>query len=435
MKTNKEKLNDAVGMLDGETVQTAMTRAADMKASRLTRRATLRRRAVILLAACLSLTLMLGALLAIPLMTAEDPAIPETVPQTPIPPATGENPDSFYTEVPLVRLTQLTARDDSTVSEAPMISRGTQSRMDSVYGFIQPFIIMSFDCEEGETVTVNAGVDSLYLVSLPFTEDTDLSIAGSFMDYLIDIYSANDPGSRTLTIDPTTACILVDMPLTRTDLDEDTMTFTVTGEDGATVGAGSVYVGTRYFLDAEAHRLWYEDSILTRSAVLGSVRFDTPEEVTAEQVSELLGSFVAKTEEAKAELDYTPATTEERFAAAQAEIATTVFDGEQIHGSSSGRSAFEYFRIVSVSGTDKSEKNRAFLIFADGTWAEFRVHNDCFAQCHGYACPMGEDGDSHHALVTGCRITLLDGRVFEIAEQEIDGKMMRVPVLISQPAP
>ena len=95
MKTNKEKLNDAVGMLDSETVQDAMTRAADMRKARMTRRAVMRRRATVLLAACLSLTLMLGALLAIPLMTADDPAISESTPsmsETPVPPATDETP-------------------------------------------------------------------------------------------------------------------------------------------------------------------------------------------------------------------------------------------------------------------------------------------------------------------------------------------------------
>ena len=47
LNTNKEKLNDAVGMLDEDTVQTAMIRAADLKETRVARRATLRRRAVV----------------------------------------------------------------------------------------------------------------------------------------------------------------------------------------------------------------------------------------------------------------------------------------------------------------------------------------------------------------------------------------------------
>lgn len=81
MKTDQEKLWDAVGMLDGETVQTAMTRAAHMQAAHTTRRATLRRRAVILTAACLIL-LIAGAFVAIPFMTADEPPPIDTVPPT-----------------------------------------------------------------------------------------------------------------------------------------------------------------------------------------------------------------------------------------------------------------------------------------------------------------------------------------------------------------
>ena len=87
MKTDQEKLWDAVGMLDGETVQTAMTRAAPMQAAHTTRRATLRRRAVILAAACL-LLLIAGAFAAIPFMTADEPPPIDT----PTPSDTAEQP-------------------------------------------------------------------------------------------------------------------------------------------------------------------------------------------------------------------------------------------------------------------------------------------------------------------------------------------------------
>ena len=87
MKTDQEKLWDAVGMLDGETVQTAMTRAAPMQAVHTTRRATLRRRAVILTAACL-LLLIAGAFAAIPFMTADEPPPIDT----PAPSDTAEQP-------------------------------------------------------------------------------------------------------------------------------------------------------------------------------------------------------------------------------------------------------------------------------------------------------------------------------------------------------
>lgn len=437
MKTNKEKLSDAVGMLDGETVQNAMTRAAHIKTNRSLHRATLRRRAVILLAACLSLTLMLGALLAIPLMTADDPSVPDTVPpvhETPVPSVTGESPTLSYTETPMVRLSVLTTRNDSAASDLPALTHNSILQVDSVNGFFRTFIILSFDCEAWETVTVNAETACLFPVGLPFNEETDLNLTGAFMDSLMDICDARDPGSTALTVDPATSCILIMMPRTQTALDEDILTFTVQSKDDVTVGAGSVYLGTRYLLDAEAHRLWYESSALTRSAVLGSVRFDAPEDVTAEQVSDLLGSFTAKAEAAKAELDYSPATPDERYIAARAEIALTVFADEQITGSSTHAGNFLYYQTIRVCDTNKSDKDRGFILFADGTWGEYEIHDHCFEGCHGDGCPAGSEDEFPHMLTKGCRITLTDGRIFELVEQEMEGVMMYVPVLVPQPA-
>lgn len=437
MKTNKEKLNDAVGMLDSETVQDAMTRAADMRKARMTRRAVMRRRATVLLAACLSLTLMLGALLAIPLMTADDPAISESTPsmsETPVPPATDETPTLSYTETSMVRLSLLTTRNDSTVSDTSLFSRSDLPQMDTVNGFFRTFLVLSFDCEAGETVTVNAGTACLFPVDMPFNEDTDLNLTGSFMECLMDIYDGRDPGNTTLTLDPAASCILVMMPKTQTALDEDTLTFTVHNGDSMTVGAGSIYLGTRYLLDAETHRLWYESSALTRSAVLGSVRFDAPEHVATRQVSDLLSSFTAETEAAKAELDYTPVTVEERYIAARAEIALTAFADERITGSSTQAGSFLHYQTIHVSDTDKSEKDRGFLLFADGTWGEYEIHDGCHNGCHGDGCPLGSENEFLHSLTKGCRITLTDGRIFELVEQEIDGMMMYVPVQISETA-
>ncbi len=444
MKTNKEKLNDAVGMLDEETVQRAMTRAASMKESNTLRRTTMCRRAVVLLAACLSLSVMMGVLLAIPLLTADDPTLPETnhgqlTTGESLPLEPGVQPTLSYTDSPMVRLSQLSAGNGSLINSTPMIdpmsiTRNTISRVDEVNGYISTFLVLSFDCDPGETVTVTAETESLHFVGLPFNDDTDLNFLGDFMKTLMKIYDTREPGTDTVTIDPATACILVMMPHTWTALDEDTLTFTVQDESGVNVGAGSVYLGTRYLLDAEAHRLWYESCSLTRSSVLGSVRFDTPEEVTSEQVSELLKSFTAKMAEAKAALDYAPATMEERFVAARAEIAMTAFADERIQGSEKDVGNFLGYQTVLVTGTDQSENDRAFLIFADGTWGEYRVHDHCYSGCHGDGCPNGSETDYRHALMPGCRITLLDGRTFEIVEQEIDGKKMHTPVLVSQAA-
>lgn len=73
-----------------------------------------------------------------------------------------------------------------------------------------------------------------------------------------------------------------------------------------------------------------------------------------------------------------------------------------------------------------------FILFADGTWGEYEIHDGCFEGCHGDGCPAGSEDDYPHALTKGCRITLADGRIFELVEQEIDGSMMYVPVPISE---
>ena len=435
MKTNQEKLNDAVGMLDGETVQTAMTRAAYMKEARMTRRAVFRRRAAVVLAACLSLTLMLGALLAVPLMTAEDPSIGET---TPGGPTTDDEFPFTYTEASLVRLSLLSSDVGEEVVDTPLITRELDSmpQVEEFNSFFWSLLVVSFDCEAGETVTVNAQTESLHYVGIPYTEDTDLNFGGDFMKSLWNVYENREDAVSSMTIDPATSCIVIFMPHTKTPLDEETLTFTVQNEDNVTVGAGSVYVGMRYLVDAELHRLWYDSCTITRSAVLGSVRLDDPANVTAEQVDELLASFTAKTEEVKASLDYAPVTMNEHFATACAEIVRQEFDGEQVTGISSNHGSHRGYYTITVTSTDKSDSDRAFLIFADGTWGEYRVHENCWHDCHGGGCPMEDmfGVGCNHSLMVGCRITLLDGRVFEIVEQEIDGKLWEVPVEITKTA-
>ena len=53
-RNNRDKLNDAVGMLDEELVQSAMLHVEGIRAARVTRRAVIRRRVAILAAACLT---------------------------------------------------------------------------------------------------------------------------------------------------------------------------------------------------------------------------------------------------------------------------------------------------------------------------------------------------------------------------------------------
>ena len=419
--TNKEKLNDAVGMLDGEIVQTAMTRAADLKATRLAHRAILRRRAAVLLAACLSLTLLVGAMLAIPMMTPDEP------------PVTSEE-DIFpaYVETPMVRLTRLSSTEAATVSdpEIPFIQTGVQ--MSSVSYHVL-YNVLTIDCEPGETVTVNADSNCLYVVNMPLTEDTDLSPWGDFYKALAypdpqPVISLVSRRVDSVTFDPATSCVAVQLRMTEAELDETLLTFTVTDGKGSIVGVGSLYVGVQHLVSDTTSNT-RDNLSIARSAVLGSIRFTEPSSATEEQAHELVKSFAARAEDCKAALDYTPATKDERKIDTMAEIVNTEFTAGQVGAWGCGSSSWNDFYNFHIESADTG-KERNFIVFDSGEWFEFLVHGDCHhSPCHLY-CPNAALGE-HHAITDGCRLTATDGRVYEYVREICDriesGTLVLIP--------
>ena len=412
LNTNQEKLNDAVGMLDGEIVQTAMTRAADLKETRIVRHATLRRRAVVLLAACLSLTLMIGALLAIPLMTPHDP------------PVTSEE-DIFpaYVETPMVRLTRLSSTEAATVSdpEIPFIQTGVQ--MSSVSYHVL-YNVLTIDCEPGETVTVNADSNCLYVVNMPLTEDTDLSPWGDFYKALAypdpqPVISLVSRRVDSVTFDPATSCVAVQLRMTEAELDETLLTFTVTDGKGSIVGVGSLYVGVQHLVSDTTSNT-RDNLSITRSAVLGSVRFKDPSSVTEEQARELTEEFADRVDDCKAALDYSPVTKDERKITAMAEIVNTEFAEENNGAWGCGFSSWNDFYNFHIESLETGME-RNFIIFDSGEWFEFLVHGNCHnSPCHLY-CPNSAMGE-HHAIIEGCRLTATDGRLYEYVIEIRDGQ-------------
>lgn len=422
--TNKEKLNDAVGMLDGETVQTAMTRAADLKANRLIRRATLRRRAVVLLAACLSLTLLVGAMLAIPMMTPDEP------------PVTSEE-DIFpaYVETPMVRLTRLSSTEAATVSDPEIPSIQTGVQMSSLSYHIL-YNVLTIDCEPGETVTVNADSKCLYVVGMPLTVDTDLSPWGDFYKALKypdeqPVLSMDGRRADSVTFDPATSCVAVQLRMSEAELDEALLTFTVTDGEGSIVGVGSLYVGVQHLVSDTASHV-RDNLSVSRSAVLGSVRFTDPSSVTGEQAQELAEKFADRVDDCKAALDYTPATKDERKITVMAEIVNTEFADGQIGAWGCGFSSWNDFYNFHMESLETG-KERNFIIFDSGEWFEFLVHGNCHnSPCHLY-CPNSALGE-HHAIIEGCRLTATDGRVYEYVMQVCDGKDAGTLILVSDKA-
>ena len=419
--TNKEKLNDAVGMLDGEIVQTAMTRAADLKATRLAHRAILRRRAAVLLAACLSLTLLVGAMLAIPMMTPDEP------------PVTSEE-DIFpaYVETPMVRLTRLSSTEAATVSdpEIPFIQTGVQ--MSSVSYHVL-YNVLTIDCEPGETVTVNADSNCLYVVNMPLTEDTDLSPWGDFYKALAypdpqPVISLVSRRVDSVTFDPATSCVAVQLRMTEAELDETLLTFTVTDGKGSIVGVGSLYVGVHHLVSDTTSNT-RDNLSITRSAVLGSVRFKDPSSVTEEQARELTEEFADRVDDCKAALDYSPVTKDERKITAMAEIVNTEFAEENNGAWGCGFSSWNDFYNFHIESLETGME-RNFIIFDSGEWFEFLVHGNCHnSPCH-LDCPNSALGE-HHAIMEGCRLTATDGRVYEYVREICDGKEAGTLILVS----
>lgn len=440
--TNKEKLNDAVGMLDGEILQTAMTRAADMRMTRLTRRATLRRRAAVLLAACLSLTLLVGALLAIPLMRADE-----------TPAASEKNTFPAYAEAPMVKLISLSATETATVSDPAIPSEPINTHLESIESILKSYLVLSFDCEPGETITVCSEDACLGLIGQPLGEDTDLSPSGEYIRLAKQIFHEGglyqldkevNYFQRELTVDPSTSSIRVDIPRKSAGGQNDAiLRFTVKNGEGQITGAGSIYVCIRYALNREEMDVtWMLKDEVTRSAVLGSVRFDDPAAVTEEQARALTDTFAARAEEVKATLSFEPATAHERLMYARASIVAALYDGRRISGFSTSVGGSKDYSVFSVSiqtgeGNEDREEHR-FLIFSDYTWVEMTVcpTEACnLWMCHGCdACPVTQQEGIHHPLAVGCVLTTVDGRVFEMTAQERDGIMMCVPVEITSAA-
>ncbi len=448
MKNNKDKLNDAMGMMDENTVQDAMTYADIMKAAaiaRASRCALLRRRAAVIVAACLALTLMAGAILAVPLLTADEPAV--TDPSATDGPANVTSVPSakdFYVDAPLVKLAQLSATEVADISDPdnPVEDLGVTMAQS---GDMHQYNILTFDCKPGETVTVRAASECLAYIGMPYNADTDVKFGS---DFYFSISSCTWGGgplkpaagftlyTDTVMINPEKACIRVELPSgnmnAEENVDDEILTFTVTNEDGQITGAGSIYVKKRNILsenEVSLHVDWFN---MTRYSVLGSVRYTNPSAVTEDLVNELQESFTADVEEVEATLDFSPKNEYEKQIYIHTAIIRTEFDGQCISrlGASWGMGDYSCF----TAGAGDPEKNqlRSFILFSDGTWAEYLKHDKCSfpSNCH-LGCPNEAEYGEHHAWTLGCRFTAIDGRIYEL--QKVGAEDERGFVLLHDP--
>ncbi len=436
MKNNRDKLNDALGMVDEALVQGAMSHTDGMRAAQLSRRATIRRRVTVLAAACLSMALLAGAMLALPLLKADEP---------PVIVDTTEGEENFYVEAPLVKVIQLSATETTTISDPTIPVDSVDVGMEMTqFGSMYAYPVLKFDCQPGEKVTVKAERDCLGYVDMPWGEDVDQSeFRQKFRQKTMFIKHLRNPdGTKeegvvyytdTLTIDPTKESITLSARDSsnvdpETNVEDIVLTFTITNEEGQITGAGSLYIGRKFLLNPEERFPALAVYAIRRSAVLGAVCFNDPAKTTEEDVSDLLDSFVARADEVKATLDYSPVTVEEFNEYAMADLYRTEFAGQQIISRSGpGFCSWQNFFTCEYKA-DGTDTTRGFILFGDGAWVEYRrTHGDCTTvDCHA-GCPNSDDG--HHGIGLGCRFRTYDGRIYEVQKVSPDSDMQTLVLI------
>lgn len=419
MKNNQEKLNDALGMVDESMVQSAMLHAEGLRAAHLSRGALIRRRVAVVAAACLSMAFLAGAVLALPMLKRDNGDVPPVTME----PSDGEA--AFYVEAPIVKVVQLSATETATISDPTIPVNQLETKVKETNVAFASLPLLVFDCRPGETVTIKADSYCLGYVDMVWDDNADWETKYEFarkyrwIEHLDPVYDLEPRDgvvyyTDTLTVDPEVASVVVCTRYSDEEQSEAIITFTITNEEGQITGAGSFYVARRHLLNAEERALAMGIPFVRRSAVLGSVRFNNPADVTEEQVNDLLDSFVARIDEVKKTLDFSPVTRDEFNAYAKVEILRTLFAGQKIVGTGSGQSSWQDFTTYELTAQNDDEKEHRFILLGDGNWVEYRSHGDCnWADCH-LGCPNQKEYGEHHAFTLGCRIRTYDGRVYEL---------------------
>lgn len=437
MKKNHEKLTDAIGMLNQETIHGCIT------ATSSSGRTTNRKRAVVLLAACMATLLMLGALIAVPLMRAEDPILPSESHEEITGQSVSENDSLPLTDVglsyhaaPLVNVQILSASKESTpppatepetsdtdslpetgsTNPSPEDSAvSPEDRISIVVGdeLVAHDVYVLFHVEEGEIVTVTSQNGKIGQ-GKPSIELDGNKIDGwkeyfaTYAMYHSFIHSVTT--GQSLTLDPEFPVatwggnrFYPENPLGGR-ADEDYIDFIIRDENGLITGAGSVYIGNQKPVINTRSR-YYDDVSVTRGVVLGAVRFDDPEQVTEEKATTFVASLHDKAEDVKPHL-FDHLSTTERYVMALGAVINQNYAAYDNFSVISGFSPDEAYRAVTIlSHKDPEIGERSYLLLEDESWVEY-------SKTVVYCDLCGEMEDScYHSQRT--RYILMDGRILE----------------------
>ena len=475
MKKNHEKLTDAIGMLNQETIHGCVKDAPH------TRRVLNGRRAVALMAACLAMILVVGAVIAVPLMKADEPSLPSvsedeaTRAETPVtensvPATDGDHfvaiptPPIYeglsYHAAPLVNVQILSEKeggdeqsppvesetigadvDDTPVadtsvedvtSEMGMPEVGT-SENEAAYPEYVPdnktavmigdslndhSVYLLFYAEAGETVTVTSHNGQIGQGALPSGLETDDNWESLFAEYSIYtglIYGKNC--GKTLVVDPEFPVVTLGGNRFYPEkplggrADEEYVDFIIRDAEGLITGAGSVYLGNKKPVQNTESR-YYDSVSITRGVVLGAVRFDEPEKVTEAQAEAFVASLHDNAETIKPTLFDNPTMTE-KFIMALGDMINENYSAYDNFSMAYGYGRDDGYRAVTVTSHKIPEiGERSYLLMEDGSWAEYdRLVYACAL------CGELEEECCHHTVE---RYLLTDGRVLD----DRDGKLV-----------
>ena len=162
------------------------------------------------------------------------------------------------------------------------------------------------------------------------------------------------------------------------DFNEDMLIYTIRNDNGEIMAVGAIYTYHKHLIDNVDH-IYYDDTVITRYADLGCIRFDTP--VSEEEAVAQLVTLYENIPTAKESMDFTPKNPDENFMSGLADLlANYPFNPPAYdHYSTSGfsHSSADNFCTFHVGWVpkdqevvDASHANHVFYIYDDGTWVE-----------------------------------------------------------------
>ena len=384
------------------------------------------------IAASVAIVLAAGAV-AIPLMLTEDPAGDATIPpvsdsmQGSVSDAlTQSSPDNVI-QAP-TSILYLTSNDQPKEIEG-IVDSETQ---DSYWG--DNLALLTFDCEEGETVSATTFWESLFTRTYPNDghetweglEPTNPEDRKTYLDILSTFrFGGLYAGKRNVTLDVNAEYLLWkydtrnlkdtfrdninhylkklesvkakfgedswqylkaleeyeerydakwgdDYNGLQLEPNEDILSYMTHNADGEITGVGAIYVYRKHLIANEESN-YYADNYISRYADLGYVRFDSPK--SEEDANEELKKLYEAIPEAKAKMDFAPVSENENYKAGLADLLNTLkFESPEDHYTTSGfgGSSGDNFRTFHIGWVSKDED------VIDGNHADrvFRIYSD-----------------------------------------------------------